>query len=80
MSMNPFFQIKRYLKRSFYINVATIQPNRQFDQLGLNGMEINEMILELEIINRVQIPDNSLSNIRTIGDLADLVNYHRGIL
>ena len=78
MSMNPFFQIKRYLKRSFYINVSFIQPNRQFEQLGLNQIEINEMILELEIINRVQISDQALMNVHTLGELANLVDFHRG--
>jgi acyl carrier protein len=79
MSDNPLLQIKNYLTKSFFYQDSAIKPYRKIEQLGLNEMEFNEVIVELENHNQIAIPDTSLKNVVTIGDLVNLINYHRNI-
>ncbi len=55
---------------------SNVNANSKFDQLGLNFIEFNEVIVQLEITNQISIPDDSLSNVKTVGDLVDLTNFH----
>ena len=77
MSQKPFLQIKNYLSNSFFIPNSSIKPYRKFEQLGLNFMEFNEVVVHLENYNHIHLPDVAVSNVRTIGDLVELVNFHR---
>lgn len=77
MSQKPFLQIKNYLSNSFFIPNSPIKPYRKFEQLGLNFMEFNEVVVQLENYNHINLPDVAVSNVRTIGDLVELVNFHR---
>lgn len=77
MSQKPFLQIKNYLSNSFFIPNSFIKPYRKFEQLGLNFIEFNEVIVQLENYNQINLPDACLNKVRTIGDLVELVNFHR---
>lgn len=79
MPKSPLLQIKNYLKKSFFYNHSSISLNRKIEQLGLNYMEYNEVIVQLENYNEIVIPDASLNIVVTIGDLVKLVNHHRKI-
>lgn len=77
MQNNPLHQIKNYLTKSFFYPDAFIKPYRKFEQLGLNHIEFNEIVVQLESYNQITIPDASLKQVVTIGDLIKLVNYHK---
>lgn len=48
------------------------------DQLGCDSVTTLEMITDLETFTEVQIPDEDLLQIRTIGDLVALIRRERG--
>lgn len=77
MLQNPLFQIRNYLKKSFFIQESSIKPYRKFEQLGLNFIEFNEVVVQLENYNHINLPDASLNKVKTIGDLVELINFHR---
>ena len=77
MIKNPLHQIKNYLAKSLFYPMSSIKPYRKFEQLGLNNIEFNEVVVQLERYNQITIPDASLKNVVTIGDLVKLVNFHR---
>jgi acyl carrier protein len=76
MLKNPLHQIKNYLTKSLFYPMSSIKPYRKFEQLGLNNIEFNEVVVQLEHYNQITIPDASLKNVVTIGDLVKLVNLH----
>ena len=65
------------MSKSFFIQASAIKPYLQFEQLGLNFIEFNEVVVQLENYNHINLPDASLNKVRTIGDLVELVNQQR---
>ncbi len=76
---SPILQIKSYLNKTFFLPIESLNPDYSFGKLGLNSLEINEVVVQLEYQNHVNIPDIDLVKVRTIADLANLVSSQQVI-
>jgi acyl carrier protein len=73
--MNAIYeQLKKVLTKNFFVNPLTVQPNKKFDKdMGLNSLEFLEIIVNIETYFGINIPDEQIENIRTVGQMATCV-------
>ncbi|MDK2819241.1 MAG: acyl carrier protein [Mycoplasmataceae bacterium] len=61
-------------------NIIKKRTSKKFDKsteinfLGFDSLDLVELVMEIEEELNVKIPDDKLSNIKTIGDLLIIVN------
>ena len=71
---SPQHQIQYYLTKYFFLNPKAITANKTFNRdLGLNGLELNEIIAYLETFYRISLPDDSISPKLSVGQLSLMV-------
>lgn len=69
-------QILQYVTRHYTVPDPAIQPDHEFRQdLGLNKWELFEILLYLEQLFNVNLPDEVLTRQLTVGQLSRLI-YH----
>jgi acyl carrier protein len=72
---NPIFtsglpeQITALIARSKSRDPATIKPSKTFDELEIDSLDKINLTFEIEEIYAIQIPDDSLNNLKTVGDV-----------
>lgn len=62
-------QITALIARSKAINPDRIQPATTFDELEIDSLDKINLTFEIEEIYSIQIPDDSLNELRTVGDV-----------
>lgn len=68
-SSNLTEQITDLIARSKSIDPVTIQPSNTFDELEIDSLDKINLTFEIEEIYSIQIPDDSLNDLRTVGDV-----------
>jgi acyl carrier protein len=72
---NPIFtsglpeQITALIARSKSLDPATIKPTKTIDELEIDSLDKINLTFEIEEIYAIQIPDDSLNNLKTVGDV-----------
>jgi acyl carrier protein len=66
-------RVSRLLSRHFFIPPRVVRGQQDFKALGLNQMELNEVLLYLEQDFRISLPDQVTATITTISDAAAAV-------
>jgi acyl carrier protein len=51
-----------------------LNSNSEFKNMGIDSLDLMDMIVELEDKLEIRVPDDELENIRTIKDLTALVD------
>lgn len=59
-------------------DIVLSQDTDLVNELCLDSMKVMNLLLEVEDELDVAIPLNALADVRTLGDLADLVHRYRG--
>jgi len=59
-------------------DIRLSQDTDLVDELCLDSMKVMNLLLEVEEALDVAIPLNALADVRTLGDLAELVRRHLG--
>lgn len=54
-------------------NYSITDENQTFDEVGLDSLDIIELVMEIESEFNVMIPDGRIENCKTFGDLAETV-------
>lgn len=76
--MNMFERIKNVLVSKLQINESEITPDAELvNDLGINSLELADLVLECEEEFDIEIDDDSIRNFVTV---KDVVTYLEGIV
>ncbi len=68
-----FEKIKTILSEQFSVDESTITPETNIEQdLGADSLDVVDILMSIEDEFEIEIPDEEIDNIRTVGEL---VNY-----
>ncbi|WP_338954887.1 acyl carrier protein [Spiroplasma endosymbiont of Polydrusus cervinus] len=70
--MNVLDEIKKVLKERGISK--PIDLNTEFKSLGLDSLDLMDLVIEAEKKCGIQIPDDKLMDIKTVADLVDIIN------
>ncbi|WP_374695906.1 acyl carrier protein [Spiroplasma endosymbiont of Polydrusus formosus] len=70
--MNVLGEIKKVLKEQGISK--PIELNTEFKSLGLDSLDLMDLVIEAEKKCGIQIPDDKLMDIKTLADLVDIIN------
>jgi len=62
-------QITELISRSKTLDPATVHLSTTFDELEIDSLDKINLTFEIEEIYDIQIPDDSLNSLRTVGDV-----------
>lgn len=75
---NIFNEVATLIAENYKINIDTITRNLNFqNDLALNSLQLVEYIVAIEDHFNVEIPDNRLFKINTLGDLVDFLEENK---
>ncbi len=73
--MNVIDEIKKFLKeREIY---KPIDLNTKFKTLGLDSLDLMDLVIEAEKKYGIQIPDDKLMDIKTVSDLVEVIKKNK---
>ena len=62
-------QIKNLIARSKSLDPDSLHLNTSFDDLEIDSLDKINLTFEIEELYQVEIPDDSLNSLRTVGDV-----------
>ena len=62
-------QITALIARSKSLDPAAIHPMTTFDEMEIDSLDKINLTFEIEEIYAIEIPDDSLNSLRTVGDV-----------
>ena len=65
-------RIKELLVEQLNLEYEQLQSDTLFDEIGVDSIDIVELVMALEAELGVQMPDDQLERVATLGDLARL--------
>ena len=75
MSTSTVQRVMSLAAGRFKIDAATLQPEGDvFESLGIDSMQVLELLSELELELDVQIPDYELRGVKTFAELAKVID------
>ncbi|MBQ3093851.1 MAG: acyl carrier protein [Clostridia bacterium] len=70
-------QVKKILSEQFDVDVNELTEKTNIEQdLGADSVEVIDLLMTLEDEFQVEIPDEAIDEIRTIGDLTAFIEEH----
>lgn len=70
--LTPFERVRAVLVNSLGLSPEEIQPQTKFRELGVDSLEMAQLLLDLEDDLNLEIPEDDLVRVHTV---ADVVNY-----
>jgi acyl carrier protein len=67
-------EIKSFAAKQFAVEPDTVDVNAPVDKLGLDSLGFLEFMFELEDHLKLSIPQDALTNVRTLADLAAVID------
>jgi acyl carrier protein len=75
MSTSTVQRVMSLAAGRFKIDAAKLQPDGDvFESLGIDSMQVLELLSELELELDVQIPDYELRGVKTFAELATVID------
>lgn len=71
--MDIFEKISKIIAENADINPEIISPETTINELGLDSIDLVDLVMEIEDSFGVSIPDEEFENIRTVSDITDLI-------
>ena len=69
--------VKKILVERFAINLASIHPNTDLQkELKLDSMDAMDLLLAVNETFSIQLPEQVLTNIHTVGELVDCIEKY----
>ena len=62
-----------YVSKQLEIDASEITPESTFESLGIDSLDIVELVMALEETFGVEIPDSEAEKISTVGDVVEYV-------
>ena len=75
--MDTLEKIRKILKDKLDANPADVVPEKSLQDLGLDSLDMYEMIYEIETEFGVKIPDNEVANLSTVQDLISFIEKQK---
>ncbi len=72
--MDSLEKIKKILKEKLDTDPADVQPAKALTDLGLDSLDMYEMIYEIETEFGVKIPDSEIASLTTVGELIAFID------
>ena len=70
-------KVKKILSEQFDVDVNELTDTTNIEEdLGADSVEVIDLLMSLEDEFQVEIPDEAIDEIRTIGDLAAYIEEH----
>lgn len=71
-------KIKKIFAQDFDIDESEITPDANiYDDLGLDDIDIYDMVMSVEDDFEIELPDEELEKIKTIGDLIKFIDNNQ---
>lgn len=71
-------KIKEILAEQFDVETETLNENTNIaDDLGADSLDVVEVLMSIEDEFKVEIPDEEIENIKTIGELAAYIENNQ---
>ena len=78
MSSSVFERLQKILAEQFEIDEDDITLNSDIvDDLGADSLDVVDLIMAIEDEFEVEIPDEDIENIKTVGDVVNYINDNR---
>jgi acyl carrier protein len=71
--LRMFEKVKKVIAKQLGIGEEEIQENTTFEDLGIDSLEIFEVIMALEDEFDIEIPNEDVENIKTIDDITNYI-------
>ncbi len=70
-------KVKKILSEQFDVDVNELTDTTNIEEdLGADSVEVIDLLMSLEDEFQIEIPDEAIDEIRTIGDLAAYIEEH----
>ncbi len=70
-------KVKKILSEQFDVDMSELTDTTNIEEdLGADSVEVIDLLMSLEDEFQVEIPDEAIDEIRTIGDLAAYIEEH----
>lgn len=71
--MDTFEKCQRIIAESTENSLDAISPETTLDELGLDSIDLVDLVMEIEQAFSVSVPDEEFENIKTVGDIVGLI-------
>jgi len=71
--MNEFKRLKKLLSENLLLDEKALSPELTLEDLGMDSLTLLELVIAVEEEFGITIYDDEMSEIKTLGELADLV-------
>lgn len=76
--MDIFAKVKALLIERFVIDEALITPEVNLqNELNMDSMDAMDLLLAVNEAFHIQVPEQALADIHTVGDLVEVIKKHR---
>ena len=73
-------QVERMLRKKRHIPTLTLTPRTRLQEdIGLDSIDLVELVINIEHRFHIEIPDPELENLRTVQDVLDCVDAHLSV-
>jgi acyl carrier protein len=79
LDMDTFEKIRTLLAEQLDIDPNTIEPDSDImNDFEADSLDIVDMIMTLEDEFGIEVPDEAIENLHTVGDVVQFVDAHKG--
>lgn len=72
--MGTFEKCQRIIAESTENCIDAISPETTIDELGLDSIDLVDIVTDIEDAFSVSVPDEEFENIKTVGDIVALID------
>lgn len=72
--MDTFEKVCEIINKRFEINEIKISSDTTWEEIGTDSIDLVDLIAELEDEFEISIPDEAIEDLKTVGDVADLID------
>ena len=72
--MDTFEKVSDIIGRRFELTVTKITKDTTWEEIGADSIDLVDLISELEDEFDISIPDDSIEDLKTVGDVVNLID------
>lgn len=72
-------KIARLIQRSYLVPEGAVKMSRKITDLGISGLEYNELLFRVENTFGIDIPDEDVTRFTTVGSLVNCVEKYAAV-
>lgn len=72
--MDTFENVCEIVSSRFELNEIKLDRDTSWEEIGADSIDLVDLITEIEDEFKISIPDEEFENLKTIGDLSDLID------